>query len=211
MSVPPLLNTASGRTIDLARPERSDFLVSDIATGLSRAARFGGQTTQPWWVIQHSLCAYDLAKSFGLSPDLQMQALLHDAEEAYLTDIPAPAKEPEDVVCHYQEGLRGAIMAWAGVPYGLDLDPAVKRIDMILLHVEASLLQKNNAALRWPVPFEALEHLAPRRDFIEAARAVVDRLIPKRGMGAYFVFEKLFEKLLEEWRADHPPVVQAPR
>lgn len=67
------------------RPEEIDPI--DIARALANQARFSGHTIRHYSVIEHSLrVAYLVPRSeFAY-------ALLHDAAEAYLVDIPRPMK-----------------------------------------------------------------------------------------------------------------------
>ena len=56
----------SGRRLDLLDPSPLDVEIEDIAHGLSRVARWNGQTTGPWAynVAQHSLLVEDLVGRF---------------------------------------------------------------------------------------------------------------------------------------------------
>lgn len=70
--------------------------LADIAVGLSRANRFGGQTIIfPWTVAHHSLVVELLASRLieasrpdvEIDGELMLHALLHDAHEAMTSDI----------------------------------------------------------------------------------------------------------------------------
>lgn len=81
------IRTASGRMVNLLKPHPDSIIIEDIAHGLAATARFGGQTPYPFTVAQHSIdCANRVARQHKLA------ALLHDASEAYLGDIPTPLK-----------------------------------------------------------------------------------------------------------------------
>ena len=49
--------------------------------------RYAGQTFRPYSVAQHCLLVAELL------PKMRLYALIHDAQEALLCDIPTPAKE----------------------------------------------------------------------------------------------------------------------
>src|SRR6185436_20560217 len=85
-----ILQTASGQVIDLLNPDPRSINIGDIAHGLSHMCRFSGQTMIFYSVADHSLLAalYALRRS----PQDQLLALLHDATEAYICDMPSPVK-----------------------------------------------------------------------------------------------------------------------
>lgn len=86
----------SGRRLDLLDPSPLDIEITDIALGLSRVARWNGQTRGQWaWsVAEHSLLVERLVGRF--KPDLQarwrLAALLHDAAEYVVGDLITPFK-----------------------------------------------------------------------------------------------------------------------
>jgi len=94
----PYIQTYTGRFIDLTEPKSSDIDPVDLAVALSREGRFGNHTSQPYSVLQHSLLVHQLVESHtahfhALSKaSVELQALMHDAAEAYLKDIPRPIK-----------------------------------------------------------------------------------------------------------------------
>src|SRR3546814_12136775 len=73
----------SGRRLDLLDPSPLDIEIEDIAHGLSRVARWNGQTNGDWAfsVAQHSLLVEKLVERLnpGVDPRLRVAALLHDA------------------------------------------------------------------------------------------------------------------------------------
>lgn len=135
-----VLETWSGRQLDLMEPTAEHIYFPDIAWALSRQARFNGHTRGdlPYTVAQHSLwCAWAAQHWFAAPPSVAVHALLHDAHEAYTGDIVHPLKwaVPVDAIQHR---LQAAIYA------GLLLDPMtpeqrgiVSECDRIALAVEA--------------------------------------------------------------------------
>jgi hypothetical protein len=91
--MPSDLLVASGRLVDLAAPQPAAFCLADIASGLAHTVRYRGALAGPatgaYTVAQHSVL---LSRWAGLTLAEQRWALLHDAAEAYLGDLPAPAK-----------------------------------------------------------------------------------------------------------------------
>ena len=79
--------TASGTRIDLLNPQPSDIDLVEIANGLSRIYRWGGQTLRPISVLEHSLVVAALADR-----NAELPALLHDAHEYIVGDISRPVE-----------------------------------------------------------------------------------------------------------------------
>ncbi len=86
----------SGRRLDLLDPSPLDIEIEDIAHGLSRVARWNGQTsgTHAFSVAQHCLLVESLVAS--AEPELdrkwRLAALLHDAPEYVIGDLISPFK-----------------------------------------------------------------------------------------------------------------------
>lgn len=66
--------------------------IDDIAHALAQINRFNGHTTRPYSVAEHSLLVADVAAWRGASAVVELAALLHDAHEAYVGDMPSPTK-----------------------------------------------------------------------------------------------------------------------
>ena len=103
--------TVSGYEVDLLAPSWRDVDLSDVARGLSQINRFCGQTRRPFSVAEHSIVVGDL-----VPPHLKLAALLHDAHEALIGDVPTPAVRALEV-------LVGPRLSWAiaRLKHGLDL------------------------------------------------------------------------------------------
>lgn len=97
------------RFMDPLNADPADIHVKDIAHALSMQCRFSGYTSRHYSVAEHSvyvakITAMTLAKNFNLADAYVAmrhpvhkrtirQALLHDATEAYLVDMPTPIKK----------------------------------------------------------------------------------------------------------------------
>jgi len=84
----------SGRCIVINDPHVDQIDILDIAYALARAPRYAGNTNgEPYSVAQHSVeVCRTVKESYPNNVMLQLSALLHDAAEAALTDIPYPVK-----------------------------------------------------------------------------------------------------------------------
>src|SRR5690606_5681374 len=82
------IRTYTGKYLNVKDPQPDQIDIVDIAVGLSRVPRFAAHSKKHLRVAQH--CIY---MSKMVSDDHKMAALLHDASEAYLGDVPGPAKK----------------------------------------------------------------------------------------------------------------------
>lgn len=147
--------THSGRRIDLPSPQRGQVHIGDVAVQLSRIPRFVGATLEPWNVAAHSLHCSALAEADGASLQAQLAALLHDAHEAYMGDIPSPFKQ--------------AVMAEAGSMW-CPLKLAEEKLQVAVLHQLGSLdcYEANRAEVKhWD-----LVSLATERKYLMHAAAM---------------------------------------
>jgi hypothetical protein len=81
------ITTHSGRQLDPLAPRIEDIHIWDIAHSLAHLCRFAGHTHQFYSVAEHSVRV-----SFLVDERAGLHALLHDATEAYLVDVPTPLK-----------------------------------------------------------------------------------------------------------------------
>lgn len=134
--------TVTGRVIDFLHPDPDQLHLDDIARGLSRAPRYAGQTDKHYTVLQHSLLVAHLVPATD-----RLHALLHDAPEAYLCDVPSPAKEAMRVVSPGGDSGYDVLeqRLWFAMAKRWDISPvlpeSVKKADTMAMVVEAPELQ----------------------------------------------------------------------
>lgn len=92
-----VIETSSGKGLDLLNPDPDVIDLKSIALGLSRQSRFAGQGKKFYSVAEHSLLVFHLSRGYldqeVLSEAEQKLALMHDAHEAFIRDISAPLKK----------------------------------------------------------------------------------------------------------------------
>lgn len=81
------IQTFTGKRFYPLDPNPDDISIVDIAAALSKTCRFGGHTLEWYSVAEH--CVH--VANYAL-PEHKLAALLHDASEAYLVDVPRPIK-----------------------------------------------------------------------------------------------------------------------
>lgn len=135
--------TSGGRVFHYRSDDLSEIDIVDIATALGNMCRFAGHVRKFYSVAEHSVLV-----SFLVPPALALQGLLHDAHEAYATDIPTPLKR---LLPQYRE-LEDLIAARVRRKYGVpvDLSPKIKDADWVALHLEREELLPPHA--EWTTP-----------------------------------------------------------
>lgn len=129
--------TYTGTRVHYPFTNPQEIVITDIAHALSNQPRFTGHLHQPWSVAQHSLAVATLVPE-----QHKKQALLHDATEAYLCDIPTPFKR---LMPDYMEMERDLwILIAARFNVELELDASVKEADKIMLMTERDAFNPNN-------------------------------------------------------------------
>lgn len=83
----PYIETYTGKKFYFTDPEPDMIDIRDIAHSLSLQCRFMGHVDTFYSVAEHSV-----AVSCIVEPENALAGLLHDASEAYLSDIPRPIK-----------------------------------------------------------------------------------------------------------------------
>jgi hypothetical protein len=130
----PYIYTVKGRQFSLDHP---NFDIEEMAHSLSMQCRFTGHCKRFYSVAEHSLTVSRLCRFFGIGSPLE--GLLHDAHEAYISDIASPwkARLPDyvDVEHHLEHEMR--------MQFGLPAKTTVKRADTLALFIEAHHLLAN--------------------------------------------------------------------
>ena len=165
----------SGRRLDILNPSPLDIEIEDIAHGLSRVARWNGQTSgqHAFTVAQHSVLVVDIM--MRLKEDLdrkeQLFGLLHDSPEYVIGDLISPFKRA--VGADYKS-LEDSLMSAIHLRFSLPAQPTktlqklIKKADTTAAHLEAINLagfgRKDALQAFGPLPETALpqiESLSP--------------------------------------------------
>lgn len=130
---PDCIRTFSGQYVNVFEPDPATILIEDIAHALSHQCRFGGHLSTFYTVAQH--CCNTIP---WVSPESSLAALMHDASEAYLMDIPSPIKRR---LANYHE-IEDRLMRVIANKFGFQwpLAEEVKLADKALLELEWQIL-----------------------------------------------------------------------
>jgi 5'-deoxynucleotidase YfbR-like HD superfamily hydrolase len=144
----PFIQTLSGRRVNPLDASPEDIDAGDIARALSNTCRFGGHSKAFYSVAQHSSIVCDLLEQRGATPDELMAALLHDAAEAYLGDLPHPLKHRSELGAAFrvaEKRLEAVIAERFALP---EAAARVKPIDRALLAAERRTFSE--VTWHWP-------------------------------------------------------------
>lgn len=123
------IRTNSGKYINVHNPNEEDIDIEDIAHALAMQPRFGGHLNKHYSVAQHSI---EVMKR--VPQEFKLQALLHDASEAYIIDVPTPVKT--SIRAYYE--IENTIMHCIASKFSFDFpfNEYVKDADKIMLELE---------------------------------------------------------------------------
>lgn len=149
--------THSGIQFDLENPTPEMVNIQDIAKALSQMCRFNGHCDRFYSVAEHSLRVAE-----KVPKHLQLQALLHDAAEAYIPDVTRPLKRMLPLFKQTERKIMQAIGAKFNM--SLPICDDVTKADMRMLKTEKKILFSEEAAQHaWDPDIESLQ---PYNDWV---------------------------------------------
>jgi len=163
----------------------SAISLEDIAHSLSMICRFNGHCEHFYSVAEHSIIIADEVFSQTSDPFLALEALFHDASEAYVGDIVAPIKP------NY---IKKVEKKWAAkiakkFKFSLSENPLIKLLDMRILITEGKELMAPPPA-SWGY------------DDIEPLNVNLDLLLPKPAkklfIQKYFFYKNIIAMEINE-------------
>ncbi len=124
------IQTFSGRKFHSLDPRMDEIFIEDIAHSLANLCRFNGHCLRYYSVAEHSV------RVSRILPDrLRLWGLLHDAGEAYLTDLPRPVKRRLAAFNEMEDRVLEVVARRFGLSWPMPAE--VKEADTILLATEA--------------------------------------------------------------------------
>jgi hypothetical protein len=134
------MTTFTGRQFHPFDPKPEDICIQDIAHALAMQCRYSGHSKYFYSIAEHSilLCQY-LTIIRPDEPWHQLQALMHDAAEAYLSDIVRPVKRFMYGYSEIEQNVEAAIQDAFGL-YCCGKTPEIDVADGLILYDEARVL-----------------------------------------------------------------------
>jgi len=146
--------TKSGAYFDLMSPSCNSFGLDDIAHALGNTCRFGGHTKQYYSVAQHCVLVSQIV------PEKHAwAALMHDAAEAFIGDLPTPIKNMLPYYQAMENEIQQAICERLDVP---ETNGHIKHADLVALATERRDLMSDQE-YTWP----SLKGITPLRKRIK--------------------------------------------
>lgn len=134
------IQTASGGVFYYDHPEHSTVTIDDIATGLSNVCRYSGQCSEFYSVASHSVLVDDILRHHGAGPMVRRTGLLHDATEAFMSDVPRGLKN----MCLYYEDIEEHAAKYLLREFGglWPFPDMIKPADTLALCAESAVLMR---------------------------------------------------------------------
>lgn len=162
------ITTYTGAHIDPTQPKAEDIRIEDIAHALSLLCRGNGHVKTFFSVGQHCILCAKEALARGYSRRLALACLLHDASEAYMSDVPRPFKSYLAEYRGFEEKLMAVVYEkYLGAPLTAEETAQLQTIDDDLLWYDLRDLLRDppegpapvvkSALPRGFVPFEEIE------------------------------------------------------
>lgn len=153
------IQTVKGRRFYMSKPS---FDIQEIAHATAMQCRFTGHVREFYSVAEHSvLVSRLLAETQGM-PELAFEGLMHDAHEAYVSDIASPWKALIPDYRKMEARLEAQMRMWCRLPE--KHSEAVKLCDWIALFIEAEALLPPGVSDDW---------LTPTPDFRSIAEPII--------------------------------------
>lgn len=133
------IESYSGGKFHILYPKPEEVQIDDIAHALAMQCRFTGHVKKFYSVAEHCIHVSRL-----VPPSQALQGLLHDASEAYLSDIARPTKHFTGIGPAYfelEDRIMGVISSVFKIPTGMT--PEIKWADNAMLGLEGRQLMHN--------------------------------------------------------------------
>ena len=166
------INLYSGKLFNFEKYTSKDIDINDIASALAKLCRFNGHINHFYSVAEHSCHISDYFKKLNDTENAKF-ALLHDATEAYIGDMPSPLKWSDERFRILENDLWiKAIAPKFNLPYHSE---KVKIADKRILITEVMKLNPRFDIRGWPYEKEPLDVRIKKWNYKEAYWEFMER------------------------------------
>lgn len=196
------IHTNSGRRFEYYNTTPESISLKDINHCLSRIVRFGGHTDGTRTVadhccnLAHIMSGYCATNKIGRKKRLELvlQALIHDAAEAYIGDIPSPLKGLlGSLVKDMEHGIEEVICKKYKIPF--PYNPILKQYDIAIGVAEANKFFDNGIPADWDtreiiyIPEEQIYNNESDTEWYDYFTSVLQEYWKLRGFGEFNIDE----------------------
>lgn len=170
------MRTFTGKNFYPHDPHPEDIVIEDIAHALSMMCRFNGHCNQFYSVAEHCILISD-----NVSKHNALWGLLHDASEAYISDIVRPAKNSMPEYKRVEHNITVAVCKKFGL--SLEMPEEVKLVDLLINGDEAEQLLPHpwdRALPKLGVEIKALSPAKAKQEFLDR----FNKLFPSSSAGS---------------------------
>ena len=145
------ITTYTGKHFDPTAPDMSLVDIRDIAHALSLTCRGNGHVQTFFSVGQHCIWCAREAQARGYTPRVILACLIHDASEAYMSDVPRPFKRAMPEYVEAEERLLEQIYEkYLGSGLTAEESALVKEVDDDVLYYDLKELLHETMAREVP-------------------------------------------------------------
>ncbi len=179
------IHTNSGKQFSFNYTQLDQICIEDIAAHLSKICRYVGAIDEFYSVADHCCNLVDYLIDRGeTNPYFLLGVLLHDAPEAYLSDIAAPAKHLPEFRGYkrVEKRIYGHIATKFGAPNDKEFHKSLDYYDKNIIRDEAEVLFeiKPSWALEYTLLGAVIEvspdHKAGRERYLDTYEDIMDRI-----------------------------------
>lgn len=173
------ITTYGGTYFYPTEPKMEDFHITDAAHALSLICRGNGHVKQFFSVGQHCILCAREAAARGYSARVRLACLLHDASEAYMSDVPRPFKKYLKEYTVFEDRLLSLIYEkYLGSDVTEAEQAQIREIDNDLLAYDLCYLlgegrEGDLPQLACEFQYEVLDFTAVEREYLELFRQLM--------------------------------------
>ena len=134
--------TSGGHKFRLDTPDSNCYTISDIGQALAKLCRFNGHTNRFYSVAEHCVHMSKLVPE-----QYALEALMHDAVEAYIGDFPKPVKVAIPLISELEDLVMEAIFDQFSLTFPLPEE--VHEVDKRMIPTEAPQLLDHYSGKVW--------------------------------------------------------------
>lgn len=186
----PSVETIDKKFVNYLDPQPETMTDYAIAYGLSQEVRWGGQGRYWYSVAQHSINVANLVWKMTHDVPTTRAALLHDATEAFMKDIPSPLKRLLPGYRYLESKMAAVIMQSRGLNY--PYPPPIEHADRVMaINEDAKIMGTPHELLqaRHPGETKAVSLLLEDNEWHHATMS------PKEAFNEFMDFNSMLERL----------------